>query len=325
VYQDGPHEEEKPGGRVPSDAQASTETTSVAATLARWGLPGRVVAAGGVWWRDHQILRLLPQSSAVPDWGRGHAGQALPSAVEDPVTAGDGPAERMAAVRSLLAHETGDLAVLLRRVCLAATRELAAAGAGISVMTDGGLRGLSAGSDPDAERIEDLQFLLGEGPCISAFDGRRPVLVPDLADAAMTRWPVYAPAAYDGGVRAVFAFPLQVGGVRLGVLDVFRDRPGPLGEAELAVALTFADVTVEALLDRHERDNQRDAIDGPAVDVGHRAQLFQAQGMVMVQLGVPLGEALVRMRAYAYAENRRLADVAHDIVARRLRLDQAAE
>ncbi|WP_412753395.1 GAF and ANTAR domain-containing protein [Krasilnikovia sp. M28-CT-15] len=244
------------------------------------------------------------------------------------MTFADGPGEHgaaeahRAAVRGLIDRQPDHLD-LLHRVCRAAAGALSACGAGISVMTTDGIRGVSAASDPVSERIEELQFVLGEGPCIDAFAGRQPVLTADLSAAATYQWPVYAPAAQDGGVRAVFAFPLQIGAVRLGVIDIFRDKVGPLTDEELRTALGFAAVTVEALLDRQANGHSRD---GTAVlDVGHRAELFQAQGMVMIQLGVSLGEALARMRAYAYAENRRLEDVARDVVNRRLSLDGEKE
>jgi hypothetical protein len=209
----------------------------------------------------------------------------------------------------------------LQRLCNAAVGVLSASGTAVSVMAENGGRGVAAASDPASERIEELQFVLGEGPCIDAFAWRRPVLVPDLTDATTNRWPAYTPAAHDEGVRAVFAFPLQVGAARLGVLDVFRARAGPLTGAELRQAFTFTDLAVRTLL-----DGQDDAIPGAAADgldeaIEHSAELFQAQGMVMVQLGVSLPEALVRIRAYTYAQNRRLTDVAHDIVARRLHFD----
>jgi hypothetical protein len=179
---------------------------------------------------------------------------------------------------------------------------------------------MATASDPATERIEELQFTFGEGPCIDAFATSRPVLVPDVADGAMRRWPVYAPAIHDAGVRAVFAFPLQVGAVRLGALDVFRGRPGSLSRAELGEAFVFADRVVTMLLDRQERVNEdADGLDG-AID--NRIELFQAQGMVMIQLGVTLTEAMTRIRAYAYAENRPLSEVTADIVARRIRLDR---
>jgi hypothetical protein len=133
---------------------------------------------------------------------------------------------------------------------------------------------------------------------------------------------MYTPAAHEGGVRAVFAFPLQIGAARLGVLDLFRECVGPLTGDELPLALTLADVTVAALLDRQEDGSAGYADDDLAAAVEHRAELFQAQGMVMVQLGVTINEALARMRAYAYAESRPLGEIARDVVARRLRFDQ---
>jgi len=163
-----------------------------------------------------------------------------------------------------------------------------------------------------------LQFVLGEGPCIDAFEGRRPVLVAELADGAVGRWPFYARAAYDGGVRAVFAFPLQVGAARLGVLDVFRARPGPLTAVELGRALTFAEVAVATVLDGQDAASPGAVASGLDVAMDGRAVLFQAQGMVMVQLGVSLAAALTRMRAFAYAEGRPLGEVAGEVVARRL-------
>jgi hypothetical protein len=148
------------------------------------------------------------------------------------------------------------------------------------------------------------------------------VLIPDLDNEVPARWPIYTPAVHDSGVRAVFSFPLQMGAVRLGVLDVFRQRTGSLSDDELSDALTFAEVTMTALLDEHEGAATTDPGDGLAEVVEHRAELFQAQGMVMVQLGVPIGEALARLRAYAYAHGRRLDEVARDVVARRLHFDR---
>jgi hypothetical protein len=214
----------------------------------------------------------------------------------------------------------------LRQVCADAAQALDASGVGLSVMTSAGTHGMAAASDPVTARIEELQFTFGEGPCIDAFAASRPVLMSELGRAALRRWPVYTPAVRDAGIRAVFAFPLQVGAARLGVLDVFRSRAGPLSRVELGDAFTFVDRAVTTLLDGHEH-----ATAAPAGYVGldrldaafdHGAELFQAQGMVMVQLGVPIAEALVRVRAYAYAEGRPLSEVAADIVAGRLRLDQ---
>ncbi|MEU4240512.1 GAF and ANTAR domain-containing protein [Actinoplanes sp. NPDC026619] len=232
--------------------------------------------------------------------------------------------ERIFQVAGLVAREparAGDgagVAGALRRLCSVAERSLTASGVGISVMAENGLRGASAASGPASEAIEELQFTFGEGPCLDAFTTRQPVLVPNLADAAMRRWPGYAPAAHGRGLRAVFAFPLQIGDAPIGVLDVFRDRPGALSAEQFHLALTFADVAVTALLDGQEQATPGAVAEGLDDAMGQRAELYQAQGMVSVQLGIPLADALARLRAYAYAENLALGDVARDVVARRL-------
>jgi hypothetical protein len=209
----------------------------------------------------------------------------------------------------------------VRRLCAAAAQALSASGAAVAVTAEDGVRGVTVASDPTSERIEELQFVLGEGPGIDALAGRRPVLVPDLVGEAIDRWPVYTAAAGDLGVRAVFVFPLQVGAARLGVLHVFRARHGQLSPGELRHALMFAEVALTTLLDGQENAPTGAGADGLAGAVERRAELFQAQGMVMVQLGVSLAEALARMRARAYAENSQLGEVAADVIARRLRFD----
>jgi GAF domain-containing protein len=220
------------------------------------------------------------------------------------------------------ASQSGNVAERLRRICGAAAKALPATGVGVSVMTESGVRGFAAASDASSQQVEELQYALGEGPCVDAFASRRPVLESELGTSGMARWPMYAAAVHNRGVRAVFAFPLQVGAARVGVLDVFRDQPGAMTDEEVAQALVFAEIALHAVL-----DGQNDAPPG-AVPEGldeppvFRAEISQAQGMIMVQLGVTIAEALVRLRAYAYAEARPLADVARDVVARKLRFDE---
>jgi hypothetical protein len=147
------------------------------------------------------------------------------------------------------------------------------------------------------------------------------VLVPNLGEAASTIWLGYGPAAHDHGLRAVFAFPLQVGVARLGAMDVYRDQPASLSAWALSRALTYADVALQTLLDAH-----RDVADAelPWTDGDDsRFEVYQAQGMVMVmvQLGLGPAEALLRLRAHAYTHDRRLRDVANDVVSRRVILE----
>lgn len=208
----------------------------------------------------------------------------------------------------------------LQRLCRAASRALPALGVGVIVMSEWGEPATVASSGPFCEAIQELQLTLGEGPCLDAYTSRRPVLTPDLARTARTRWLGYGPAAQDLGVEAVFAFPLQVGAARLGAMDVYRDRPGALSPGPLSWALSFADIAVRSLLDARRLDDA-EALPGREDVLESRLELYQAQGMVMIQLGVNLGEAMSRLRAYAYAQERRLSDVAEDIVHRKLTLE----
>jgi len=235
---------------------------------------------------------------------------------------------RFAHVRALIAAEppappaAAGTVGELSRLCGAAVKALGASGAGVNVMTERGVRGLAAASDEAGGRIEELQFSLGEGPCNDAFASRRPVLEADLAGRGMARWPIYAPAAQRHGVRAVFAFPLQIGAARLGVLDLYRKLPGALSVEELDAALTFADVATTMLLEAQQMAPPGAAAAGLDEALESHVELHQAQGIVMVQLGVSLAQALAVLRAYAFADERDLAEVARDVLTGRLRMDQ---
>jgi hypothetical protein len=211
----------------------------------------------------------------------------------------------------------------LGRLCRATVHGLPAAGAGVSVMGGGadGARGVAAISDPDDIWLAELQFTLGEGPCLDAHAGGRPVLVPDLDAGAMRRWPGYAPAAFEKGVRAVFAFPMQIGAARLGVFDVYREQTGSLSKPAFSLAVAFADMALTTLLDGQHDAQPGEVAPGLGEALGSRSVIYQAQGMVTVHLTVDLAEAMVRIRAYAYANQRPLTDVASDIVSRKIRLE----
>jgi len=192
-------------------------------------------------------------------------------------------------------------------------------------MTTDGVRGVAAFSDPAYAALEEIQFTLGEGPSVEAFALRRPVLEPDLDAASTGRWPGYRAAAQRAGVGAAFSFPLQVGAARLGVLGIHRRSSGDLSPDAVLQGLTFAEVTVETLLDGQER-----ALPGTAPTTLDRTldraldsqfTVYQAQGMTMVDLGISLADAMARLQAHAYANDRTLQDVARDVVAGRLRLE----
>ena len=180
-------------------------------------------------------------------------------------------------------------------------------------------------TDPVSEQLAEVQLMLGEGPCHDVLASAAPVLAGDLGDAAsVRRWPAFTPAACQLGAGAVFVFPLIVGAIRAGVLGLYRGSPGSLPDRQLGDLLILADAATVMLLGSAHGDpwdGDGAAVDGQAPDLAlHRAEIDQATGMLTVQLGVSAAEAFARLRAYAYSQDRRLAEVAGDIVARRLRL-----
>ncbi|HTW07902.1 MAG TPA: GAF and ANTAR domain-containing protein, partial [Acidimicrobiales bacterium] len=171
--------------------------------------------------------------------------------------------------------------------------------------------------------IEQLQYALGEGPCLDAYRQDWPVLEPDLAQPTTPRWVAFAAPAIEAGVRAVFGFPLQVGAVRLGALNLCRDHPGPLSNDQHAYALVMADIAAQAVLVL-----QTDAPPGELASQLGSADfhyvVHQAAGMVAAQLDVSVAEALVRLRAHAFGHDRSLTEVAKDVVERKLRFGTAS-
>ena len=222
-----------------------------------------------------------------------------------------------AKVLALLAVHGPDL----DRLCAACVVHLPGiSGAGLAVMTTLPARRVRYVSDQVGARVEELQFTRGEGPCVDAFAAGRPVLVTDLAEGRYAlRWPAFTVAAVATGVRALFALPLQIGAIRIGVLDLYSDRPGELDGDDLADALVFADAATLLLLAERRPDGPEWW--SPTAD-DRRVVVYQATGMIMVQLGTTIQEAFVRLRARAFAEDRTLAEIADDVVSRRMRFDE---
>jgi len=207
------------------------------------------------------------------------------------------------------------------RLCEVCADVLAMTGAGIMLMSGDTPRGSVCSSNPVSALIEQLQFTLGEGPCVDAYEHDLPVLEPDLADPVTARWLAFTPDAVAAGARAVFGFPMQVGAVRFGALNFYRDRPGVLSDDQHADALVMAGVAARAVLTMQAGAPPGVLAAGLEAGSNFHYVVHQASGMVAAQLGVGVGEALIRLRAYAFANDRPLTAVAEEVVARRLRFD----
>jgi transcriptional regulator with GAF, ATPase, and Fis domain len=209
------------------------------------------------------------------------------------------------------------IADALDRLCRCAAHELRLAGAAVTLVPTAGAHVVSAASNPATRQHEDEQFGVGEGPTQDVFSSQSPVEVTDLERTAAGRWPGYAPAASAAGVRAVVALPLQLGAVTFGVLTLSGPDPRVFNRAEMRTALIFAELATQLLIDNSMEEPTAGLDPDHHAAMAIHGHIYQAQGMTMVDLGVPLPEALARMRAHAYATNQDLADLATDIIAGR--------
>jgi GAF domain-containing protein len=228
------------------------------------------------------------------------------------------PDDRLLRVLSQLASDDGHSAGTTR-LCVACATITEMSGAGIMLITDDRPHGSICTTDAVSAMIEELQFTLGEGPCIDAHRDQRPVLEPDLGHPATSRWVSFTPPAVASGVMAVFGFPVSAGDVRVGALNLYRDHPGPLTDDQHADALVLAGVAARAIVGM-QADAAPGAL-GAQLEIGTNFQfvVHQAAGMVAVQLGVSVVDATLRLRAHAFRTDRLVADVARDVTARRLR------
>ncbi len=206
------------------------------------------------------------------------------------------------------------------RLCGACPGIVGVNGAGVMLMSGDIPRGSLCTTDKVSHLIEDLQYTLGEGPCIDAYQHDTVVAEPDLAHPVTRRWPAFTPPALRAGVRAVFGFPLRVGTVRLGALNLYRERPGPLTGDQHANALVVADVAARWVLEAQAGAPPETVAEDLAVGADFHFSVHNAAGIVSVQQGVSVTEALIRLRAFAFCSDRLLADVAQDVIARTLRL-----
>ena len=206
------------------------------------------------------------------------------------------------------------------RLCAACVLALPIQRAGISIHVEGiGLEVLSA-SDDVAERVEWAQVTLGEGPGVDAMASGGPVAVPNLA-LSDGRWPMFLSEIAHSGVAAMYALPLQVGAIRVGVLDTYCDAATAFDTQQFADAVAISDLVTAILLSVGRDGRITESLSAWWDQPLSTREVHQATGMIMAQLGVDARVAYVRLQAFAFANRRMLGDVAHDVVGRGLRFD----
>lgn len=204
-----------------------------------------------------------------------------------------------------------DLLTLLADRCVEVL-DVSAAGL-MLVAPEGDLRVVASSSD--AMRVLELfELQSAQGPCMDSYRTGVPVVNHDLA-ADPDRWPQFAPVAITAGFRSVHALPMRLRGVVIGALNLFRTDEGGLDETDMLAAQAFADVATIAIL------QHRAVVEAQVLNeqlhhaLNSRIAIEQAKGMLAERAGVDMEAAFARLRSHARNQNRRLADVARDVVA----------
>lgn len=205
------------------------------------------------------------------------------------------------------------------RLCTACVEVLDVTGAGITIM-GGDQAGPICVSDPGFAALEDLQYTIGQGPCRDAFRTERSVHAPRLDGNAISRWPSFVELAQRSGIGAVFAYPLITTGAKVGVLTLYQQYEGVLSVAQHEDSIVVCEVLTEAVLSLHDEAPAGTLAPGLDEAVQYRAEIYQASGMIAIQLSIPVADALLRIRAHAFAHGETVAETAALIVSRRLRL-----
>jgi hypothetical protein len=208
-----------------------------------------------------------------------------------------------------------------QRLCDLCVSTVGVTGAALGI-TSNGIQSTVCATDDVSNRLEELQATYSEGPSLEVFRRGWTVLVPDLSAEPERRWPWFAEAAIEAGARAVFALPLRVGGIRMGALTLYRATSGDLSDEQRRDAATLAEAgSILLALDQPGAHTAEAFLWVVGDRSRFRAEVYQAVGATMVHLGVDTRDAFARICAYAYAEGMTIGAVAHEIMAKRLRLD----
>lgn len=165
-----------------------------------------------------------------------------------------------------------------------------------------------AASNRAARMAQDLEYTLDEGPARDAAAGNATII--ERGTGLQGRWRHYGPAVRQIGIEAVAAVPLPWSAGYLGALTIFDPAEDLSADSLRAVAGDLAGAVLNA-----------DAQPALLAQGDHRAQVHQAAGIVSVQCGCPVGEALLLLKAYSYAHGEGIGSVAARILRHELRLD----
>lgn len=184
---------------------------------------------------------------------------------------------------------------------------------GILLTDQRGALNTVAASTEQARLLELFQLQDEEGPCLDSFHSGHLVACHDLA-LTPQRWPRFAAAARKAGFSAVHAVPMRLREETIGALNLFRAKPGGLPLKTVALAQALADIATIGIIHERALVQRSVLVEQLQNALNSRVVIEQAKGVLAERGHVSVEEAFVLMRRYARAKNRRLSDVALDVV-----------
>jgi GAF domain-containing protein len=204
-----------------------------------------------------------------------------------------------------------DLLTLLTDRCV---EVLDVSTAGLILVVDGELR-LMASSSEAMKTLELFELQADEGPCMDCYRAGAPIVNLDLASVeARSRWPRFAPEALDAGFRSAHAVPMRLRGTILGALNLFRTDAGEWAADDVVAAQAFADIATIAILQNRATVRAQVLNEQLNRALTSRIVIEQAKGVLAERGSFEMDEAFDRLRRYARNNNRRLVDVAQEVI-----------
>jgi GAF domain-containing protein len=209
-----------------------------------------------------------------------------------------------------------DLLTLLTDRCVAV---LDVSTAGLILAVGGELR-LMASSSEAMRVLEVLELQSEEGPCMDCYRTGQPIVNQELGTAA-GRWPRFAPAALAAGFHSAHALPMRLRGTVIGALNMFRVDEGALEDEDLVTAQALADIATIAILQNRATLQAQVVNEQLSRALNSRIVIEQAKGVLAERGSLDMEHAFALLRGYARANNRRLVDVANDVISGALAAD----
>jgi len=210
-----------------------------------------------------------------------------------------------------------DVVELLSGLTTDCARLLDVASAGLLLADGHGALHVVAASSERTRDLEMFQLQREQGPCLDCYRTGAPVEVDDLA-AAAERWPNFVEAALAAGFASVHAVPLRLRETVLGALNLFGSEVGPLQPDDLDLAQALAHVASIALVAERAAGDRETINQQLQHALTSRIAIEQAKG-VLAQVGnLEMDQSFAALRRYTRDHNRRLSEVAQEVVSRQL-------